>query len=284
MHDDCSHSLKKTLPDAIRNRKGPRKKEDIPKKVLELLNKGIIASVNLTEWLAVNHIELITSNFPSLGIPQQVLNTCLQKLEALKKPSTMNTIRTIGEAIYTYTEATNETDYFIDKLSNHPSDSIRCYTPYIIALYSTLRFEEKLDLARPLIKDPHFGVREVVWMALRPELILHIDIAIPFLSHWAKDQHEYIRRFTTEITRPRGVWCTHITTLKEHPEQGLPILSLLKSDTSIYVQDSVGNWLNDASKSAPDFVLQLCNEWNQTSPTKETKRIIKKALRTLQKK
>jgi len=71
--------------------------------------------------------------------------------------------------------------------------------------------------------------------------------------------------------------------LKEKPEQYLLILDKLKSDKAKYVQDSVGNWLNDASKTRPDFVTALCERWENESPTKETKYIIKKALRPVAK-
>jgi len=51
----------------ILNRKGARKLEDIPNEILELLNKGKIETVNLTEWLAINHLELIQNNFNKIG-------------------------------------------------------------------------------------------------------------------------------------------------------------------------------------------------------------------------
>ena len=120
-------------------------------------------------------------------------------------------------------------------------------------------------------------------MALRPAIANDLDAAIQYLVPWTKDSDENIRRFTTEATRPRGVWCQHIATLKDNPAQALALLEPLKNDPSKYVRDSVGNWLNDASKSAPDFVQDLCQEWQQNSPTKATLYIIKKALRTLNK-
>ncbi|MEL6823559.1 MAG: DNA alkylation repair protein, partial [Calditrichota bacterium] len=143
---------------------------------------------------------------------------------------------------------------------------------------------EKFEQIKMLIADQHFGVREVVWIALRPEIDINLDEAIQILADWTNSPDENIRRFTTECTRPRGVWCKHIEKLKENPEIALPILENLKSDSSKYVQDSVGNWLNDASKSKPEFVSHLCDKWKVESPTKETEKIIKRARRTINKK
>jgi len=84
-----------------------------------------------------------------------------------------------------------------------------------------------------------------------------------------------------EVIRPRGVWAKHIEDLKQNPSKALPILNQLKSDPSKYVQDSVGNWLNDASKTQPDFVMMLCEKGSKESDTKETSKIIKKAKRTI---
>ena len=103
------------------------------------------------------------------------------------------------------------------------------------------------------------------------------------LSGWASSKDENIRRFTTESIRPRGVWCKHIERLKTEPELALPVLEKLKTDSSKYVQDSVGNWLNDASKTSPDFVEDLCERWQSESANKHTEKIIRKALRTLNK-
>ncbi|TKI88301.1 DNA alkylation repair protein, partial [Bacillus wiedmannii] len=72
-----------------------------------------------------------------------------------------------------------------------------------------------------------------------------------------------------------------IEILKQEPEKALSILNLLKSDPSKYVQDSVGNWLNDASKTKPDWVMNLCEEWAKDTDIKSTSRIIKKAKRTI---
>lgn len=267
----------------ILNRKGVRKIEDIPHEVLNLLNKGKIETVNLTEWLAIDHLKLIEANFSEIGISNKNTDFIVQQIKTLKNPTTMNVIKLVGASLYQILSAEGDLESILINLSSHPSDSIRCYAPFLIALNETLSLEEKLQESEQLIADKHFGVREVVWMALRPEIDYNLEDSILFLKRWANNEDENIRRFTTEATRPRGVWCKHIEKLKETPEIALPILNPLKADPSKYVQDSVGNWLNDASKTKPDFVLELCDKWQKESPTKHTERIIKKARRTIDK-
>ncbi len=270
------------VSEEIKNRKGARKAQDIPKDVLNLLNRGEIPTVNLTEWLAVDQTELIKNTFPKIGLEDNI-EPITKAIGKQKKPSTMSAIKLIGLQLYEYCHQSNSLGSTIKLLSNHKSDTIRCYATYLIALNTDLDITEKLDQSRKLIADKHFGVREIVWMALRPEIENNLKESIGILSEWTNDQDENIRRFTTESTRPRGVWCKHIETLKENPEQALPILEPLKSDKSKYVQDSVGNWLNDASKSKPEFVIGLCKKWKSESPTAETEKITKRALRTIEK-
>jgi len=267
----------------IKNRKGARKAQDIPKDVLDLLNKGKIPTVNLTEWLAVDQTELIKNTFPKIGLKDSS-EPITKVIRKQKKPSTMSSIKLIGLHLYEYCRQSKSLGSTIKLLSNHESDTIRCYATYLIALNTDLDISEKLEQSKNLIADKHFGVREIVWMALRPEIESNLKESIGILREWTNDQDENIRRFTSESTRPRGVWCKHIETLKENPEQALPILEPLKSDKSKYVQDSVGNWLNDASKSKPEFVIGLCEKWRKDSPTKETEKIIKRARRTIDKK
>ncbi|GGD10883.1 DNA alkylation repair protein [Hyunsoonleella pacifica] len=272
------------MNEEIINRKGARKAQDIPNEVLELLNEGKIETVNLTEWLAVDHLKLINTSFSEIGISQENIKSISDKIKTQKKPSTMNTTRLVGSALYDFYSSSKEINSIFDKLSSHISDSIRCYAPYLKSLDEKLNIDEKLNQSKKLIADTHFGVLEVVWMALRPEIDNNLEKSIEILSDWTKNKDENIRRFTTESTRPRGVWCKHIEQLKENPEIALPVLENLKSDKSNYVQNSVGNWLNDASKTTPNFVIELCKKWKIDSPTKETEKIIKRARRTIDKK
>ncbi|WKN46184.1 DNA alkylation repair protein [Tunicatimonas pelagia] len=267
----------------IPNRKGARKVDDIPDEVLELLNKGEIETANLTEWLAIDQVALITETFPSIGL-EEMVQPLQEKLARQKKPSTMNSVKLVGEEVYEVSAKTNQTEVIFQNLLQHPSDTVRCYAPYLITLNNAYSIEEKLKRIKPLVADKHFGVREVVWIAARPFVDQELAKSIQVLSGWTSSGDENVRRFTSEATRPRGVWCKHIESLKENHKQGLPILEPLKSDPAKYVQDSVGNWLNDASKSRPAFVAQLCDRWKAESPTQATQKIIKRARRTIDKK
>ncbi|EEL34023.1 DNA alkylation repair enzyme-like protein [Bacillus cereus Rock3-28] len=166
------------------------------------------------------------------------------------------------------------------KLSNHISDSVRCWAAFMNKK-SNNTLKDTLTYIRPFAADHHFGVREIAWMSIREDLSQNIEKSVELLVEWAKSEDENIRRFSVESIRPRGVWSKHIEILKQEPEKALPILNLLKSDPSKYVQDSVGNWLNDASKTKPDWVMDLCEEWEKDTDIKSTSRIIKKAKRTI---
>lgn len=262
-------------------RKGARSLKDIPSDVLTQLNEGKTESANLVEWLAVDQ-RLLLENLLKQQNRLHYLQPILHEIDALKK-QTVNTINeTIGAHLFLLGTRDKDAD-FLNHLSTHSSDVVRCWATYFIGKNTGLSIEEKLERIKPFAADSHFGVREICWMAVRKDIAGNVEESINILSGWTSDTDPNIRRFASESTRPRGVWCEHIEALKQNPSLALPILAPLKSDTSKYVQDSVGNWLNDASKTQPEFVKELCKYWESTGNSKETNYIIKKALRTLNK-
>lgn len=269
------------ISEEIINRKGARKGSDIPHDVLILLSQGEIESVNLTEWLTVNHMTLLQHVLPSLGLDDH-LDYVSSEVAKQKSESGMKAIRLIGHLLDEVLQEENEEKQVevIQACSRHISDSVRCWAAYMNKQRSS-SLEEKLAYIQPFAADHHFGVREIAWMSVRESLSDQLDQSIEYLTEWAKSEDENIRRFSVESIRPRGVWTKHIELLKQEPERALPILDDLKSDPSTYVQDSVGNWLNDASKTQPNWVKSLCEQWSKDSNTKATSRIVKKAKRTI---
>jgi 3-methyladenine DNA glycosylase AlkC len=262
-------------------RKGARSTKDIPTDVLAQLNRGEIETTNLVEWLVVDQ-RLLLENLLIENQRTDYLKPVLSKIELLKK-QTVNTINeAIGTGILEQTIKNRDSD-FLTILASHKADLVRCWAAYTIGKNEQLNITEMLKQIQPFSADKHFGVREISWLAVRAKIAQNLTKSIEVLSKWTTNQDENIRRFTTEATRPRGVWCEHIEELKQNPALALPILEPLKSDAAKYVQDSVGNWLNDVSKTCPDFVKELCERWDKESGTKKTRHIIKKALRTINK-
>ncbi len=260
-------------------RKGSRRIKDIPPQVLRDLNEGVIESANLVEWLAVDQIALLQKVLTQLRRPDYA-GTVLERVRKLKKVTITAVNEAIAAGLLEVTRANGDPELLRD-LATHRSDSVRCWAAYAIGRDAALALEEALEGLQSLADDPHFGVREVAWMAFRPRLFTELTRAISRLVPWAFSSRPNLRRFASEVTRPRGVWCQHLAQLKESPGLGQPILEPLKSDPVRYVQDSVGNWLNDASKTQPAYVVALCQRWLTETEAPATQYIAKRALRNV---
>jgi 3-methyladenine DNA glycosylase AlkC len=265
----------------IKNRKGAKKLEDVPEEVKYLLNHGEISAMNLMKSLVIDNNLLLKNVLTDLGL-ENYIKSPTEAINNLDKKTHIKCIKIIGKTL-SKEMAENQDTEAIKLLSKHDSDTVRSWAAYIIGSNEEIDILNKLTAIKPFASDDAWGVRECAWMAVRNSIINNLKDSIPYLSKWSKDSDPNIRRFTSESTRPRGVWCKHSKELKENPEIGLPIIDPLKSDKKKYVQDSVGNWLNDASKSKGTWVIELCKKWNKVSPTKETKRITNRGLRTLNK-
>ena len=163
----------------------------------------------------------------------------------------------------------------------HASDTVRGWACYLIGSDAGAALPAKLRAMRSLADDPHFGVREWAWLALRSDIVAAPLQALEYLQVWAQEASPNLRRFACEALRPRGVWSTHIVLFKQHPELALPMLEAMANDPARYVQDSVGNWLNDAGKTQPQWLRELCARWQQQHPGDANAYIRKRALRSL---
>jgi hypothetical protein len=197
----------------IEKRKGARSIKDIPPAILAQLNKGEIETVNLMEWLAIKQRKLLQNILAQLD-RKKYYEPILQDIDNLKK-QTINTINeAIGEGLYQASLLHKDKTLF-NILATHPSDVVRCWACYCVSKNEKLSLLQMLTQIKPFAADAHFGVREIAWLAVRPTIAKKIVESIAILSTWTTSTNENIRRFASEATRPRGVWCEHIQELKE---------------------------------------------------------------------
>jgi 3-methyladenine DNA glycosylase AlkC len=266
------------IPAHITNKKGARSLKDLNPEVIEYLNKGLVETKNLMEWLATDQLFLLKLVLQSME-KSAWYDDFEVAVHAQKKPTANSNTKVIGETFGLLTS--NEKIYH--QLKQHTSDLVRCWACWAQSTHHDA-VPKLLQAMKVYAADAHFGVREVVIFATKERMIADLNTSVELLSEWTQSEDENLRRFAVESMRPIGVWTKKIAAFQEDPAKALSILNPLKSDASKYVRDAVGNWLNDASKSQPDWVAAICQQWKKESDTKETAYIIKRGMRTILKK
>ncbi|HEX8878284.1 MAG TPA: hypothetical protein VF777_16175 [Phycisphaerales bacterium] len=250
----------------------------------ERLNSGELASRTLVELLSVEFDALFASVVSRA--PKAALDELASAGERLVKKKGAPPTPRIGivqrmelGGVLLARHAAGQ----LAALSKHPSDTVRGWCCYALTRRDAdpLPLAKQLDRIRPFADDPHSGVREWAWMAVRPAISANPDEAITRLVPWTGEASPNLRRFATEATRPRGVWCAHIDALKSRPALGEPLLHPLCADATKYVQDSVSNWVNDAAKHDEAWARALTRRWLARSKCPATTRICTRALRSV---
>lgn len=270
------------IPESILRRKGSPNTAGVPPEVRRLLDAGRIETVNLSEWLVVDQAALARAVLPGAGAEGALESV----LEALARPDVTTAPRrtsAVAGALSAWASGKTAFARIQRGLQGHSSDVVRAWACYLVGMRRSLPLGEKLELIRRFASDPNMGVRECAWSAVRDEIGENLGEALRLLQPFVREPDPFLRRFATEATRPRGVWCRHIDALRKDPSPGLPLLEPVRSDPVRYVQASVGNWLNDASKTRPDWVRAVCARWRRESGTAETEWICRRALRTIEK-
>jgi len=246
----------------------------------ELIDQGIMQTRNLAECLAVDQRTLAASIAPQLdGTLGKALVEAAQASHSL---GISKKVATIGQALGQWLEAASpqSRDQQHNLLFNHASDTVRGWSAFANAW--TLRddgVESAVQSQLRFATDSHFGVREWAWLALRPQLAGDLPHSLALLQRHSTSSDPLVRRFCIEILRPRGVWCEHIARLKSEPEIAEGLLVPLLAEAEKYPQDSLANWLNDASKTRPDWVVRLFQRYPPAC--KASKRIYTRATRSL---
>jgi 3-methyladenine DNA glycosylase AlkC len=238
---------------------------------IEELSRGDSASRTLAEILAIDFNTLITS--------LDLLDAAgIRTLPPLGQIGIAQRVRTAADHLIRHS---NESS--VRALAHHQSDTVRGIAAFAVAQLSRgARVPALLSSIENFADDQHFGVREWAWMAVRDPLAEDLEEAIAALVAWTSSPRPFVRRFAVEVLRPRGVWAKHISALRAQPERGMPLLEPLNREREKYVQDSVANWLNDAAKDHPAWVITVCERWlRECGGDIATQRICTRAQRSL---
>jgi len=243
-------------------RKGYIRLRDIPPDLIVLLNRGETETATLTEQTAMDFAVLLGTlngwSGNAAGLAREATHQVFSGHGLVKRMELAG--RMLGRyGAFDDREA-------LQQLIVHPADTVRGFACFVIALHPELGFADKFTEIRALAADRHFGVREWAWLALRPLVVAAPFEAVALLHEWVFEPDVNLRRFAVEITRPRGVWAKHIAPLQVEPWHALPLLEPCCRDESRYVQDSVANWLNDAARSRPEWVREVCRNWILSDP------------------
>jgi 3-methyladenine DNA glycosylase AlkC len=249
----------------MQKRRGARHPSLVPTDIRTELERGV-ESANHMEQIAMDMGNLLAFQFPEMAV----------RADEVRNVGLVTRMRAGGRVLYE--------ELGVDgalKGTSWSSDTARGWAAMVIGHAPNLPLRRRLQLIRPFADDPHFAVREWAWLSLRPHIAQGVASAVEALREWTEAQSDRLRRFAIEVTRPRGVWCEHLPALKQAPDLGVPLLEPLRADPSRYVQDSVSNWLNDASKSSPEWVRLVCESWLSENGEASTERICRRACRTL---
>lgn len=268
--------MEQTFP--VETRKGARRRSDVPPGVLARLASGEIETVNLMEWLAADMAALaraVAASFPTSDLRDSLLAASIQ----MAGTGVTARLSLAGRAIASALPTLDKPEF--QKLAGHRSDLVRQWACYAVNdPVLPLSFTQRLGHTRRFAADRNMTVREAAWMALRPHVLSDVKQALFDLEPLTRDADPGIRRLAIESTRPRSVWGAHIELLKREPNWAVGLLENTRADSAKYVQLAVGNWLNDASKTRPDWVADLCRQWS-LAQDRRTEFIVKRAMRSI---
>jgi 3-methyladenine DNA glycosylase AlkC len=277
---DALDSVRLPRPPA---RKGARSRATVPPDVREALERGEDETVTLAEWLAIDATRLLRNLLPAVGFDPGAAEGIVAEAENRAELAFVARFDAIARDISVAIRRTRGGAKVFERLATHRSDMARSWAALAPRFDESLSLDERLAVAMRFAADGAMAVRETAWTAIRPAVSAELDAAIAALGPWVRHPNDGVRRCAIEATRPRGVWCAHIDRLRREPELGRPLLEPVRADESRYVLTSAANWINDASKTRSDWVVDICDRWRRESPTSSTSWLVDHALRTLRK-
>lgn len=138
-----------------------------------------------------------------------------------------------------------------------------------VELYGDEYFEESIEFSKELTK------RFTSEYCMRPLIKNYPDRSLRILKEWSEDEHERVRRLSSECLRIRLPWAKKLFIALEYFDEYFEILSNLKDDKDKYIQKSVANNLNDLYKEDKNKFYYILDSWKKDNISQECQWIIK---------
>ncbi|MFN8436293.1 MAG: hypothetical protein U0V72_01545 [Cytophagales bacterium] len=212
-------------------------------------------------------LEHLTENFSKLGFKERI-NYVTEQLNRQLPKDFLSALSILMKSLGN--ELNSDTDF-------SKADFVHLSIGLYIRENGIDYIQESLDALKELTKrfSSEFDVRVLIEK--------YEYQTLEFLKNCTQDSNVHVRRWASEGARPMLPWGQKLHKFVTDPSPILPILDLLKSDSSTYVTRSVANSLNDISKNHPEIVLTTINRWLHSEKS-ISYLVAKHALRTLVKK
>lgn len=145
-----------------------------------------------------------------------------------------------------------------------------------VELYGPDYFQASIDFSKELTK------RFTSEFCMRPLIKKYPERSLTILKDWSQDDHERVRRLSSECLRIRLPWAKKMTVALDYFDDYVEILSNLKDDKDKYIQKSVANNLNDLYKEDPNKFYSIIHDWQKGQPSKECLWVIKHGSRNVE--
>lgn len=138
------------------------------------------------------------------------------------------------------------------------------YTALVFPEFVSLFGQQQIAISLEALKYfTQFGSSE---FAIRTFLKHDLDRTLRVMYTWSEDENVHVRRLASEGSRPRLPWSFKLDAIIQKPGLTRPILENLRADEELYVRKSVANHLNDQTKDAPTYVIDLIKSWDTSHP------------------
>lgn len=218
-------------------------------------------------------VKSVYNTFPTDEFLQSTMDATWENLELKARVRKIS----MNLGVYLPTDF-KEAVYIIDKIAANYNGFFGIIFPDFVEVYGQDEWNWEVSI-EALERYTQYSSSE---FAVRPFVINREERMMAQMYEWSKHENEHVRRLSSEGCRPQLPWGQALSKYKKDPAPILPILEQLKTDSSLYVRKSVANNLNDISKTHPDLVVKIAQDWY--GKNEKTDWIIKHGCRTLLKK